>query len=64
MEQTYDHLAHLIKRILEPPPLNQLGMADYYRNILGSLSAAKQIIEQLETYYKHSLSGWAMEEEF
>lgn len=64
MEQVYDSIVVSLNCILEPPPLNQLGMASYCRSILATLSRIKQQLESMESYYKDELKHWEMGEEF
>jgi hypothetical protein len=64
--QTYDNIVQLLKCILEPAPLNQLGLPYYYRQILAALSQVKQIIENMESHYAQQLKSWEnnIDEEF
>jgi hypothetical protein len=64
--QTYDNIVQLLKCILEPAPLNQLGLPYYYRQILAALSQVKQIIENMESHYTQQLKYWEnnIDEEF
>jgi hypothetical protein len=64
MEQTYDNIVTSLLCILEPRPLNQLGMPNYCRSILAVLSQIKEQIRSIETYYKDELTYWEMGEEF
>lgn len=66
MEQFYDKIIKTLSCILEPAPLNQLGMPSYYRHILAVLSQIKEQIESMEAYYKSQLNSWenVMDEEF
>jgi hypothetical protein len=64
--QTYDNIVQLLKCILEPAPLNQLGLPYYYRQILAALSQVKHIIENAESHYAQQLKSWenSIDEEF
>jgi hypothetical protein len=64
--ETYDNIVQLLKCILEPAPLNQLGLPYYYRQILAALSQVKHIIEDAETFYTQQLRSWEnnIDEEF
>ena len=66
MEHTYDSIVHLLSGILEPMPLNQLGVPDYCRRILAILGGIKHIIQDLEGYYRNLLRSYdiTMDEEF
>ena len=64
MEDIYNKLINLLSHILEPMPLNQLGVPEHCRYILGILSDAKKIIVQLEELYLSTLRSYDMNEEF
>lgn len=64
MEQLYDDIVRSLMCILEPPPLNQMGMPNYCRSILAVLSQIKEQIQSIETYYTDELKYWEMGEEF
>jgi hypothetical protein len=64
MEKLYDDIVRSLICILDPPPLNQLGMPDYCRSILAILSQVKAQIESIERYYIDELKYWEMGEEF
>ena len=64
MEQVYETFMRVLSGLLEPAPLNQLGMPEYYRHILQVLAQAKTMIEQLEVTYRDMLPSYEIEEEF
>lgn len=66
MYQTYDKIVSVLTSILEPAPLNQLGMPDYCRSMLDVLSKVKKMIEELEESYRMILCSYDtnMNEEF
>jgi len=64
MEQTYDNIVTSLLCILEPRPLNQLGMPNYCRSILTVLAQIKQRLQLIETYYADELKYWEIGEEF
>lgn len=66
MYERYDKIVSLLTHILEPAPLNQLGMPDYCRYMLGILSQVKKQIEELEDSYRTIMRSYEteMNEEF
>ena len=64
MYETYNKIYSLLACILEPAPLNQLGMPEYCRHILSVLAEVKSKIEELEDSYRRTLSSFDMDEEF
>ena len=66
MSQMYDKIVSLLGSILEPPPLNQLGVPDYCRHMLRVLDEVKKMIEDLESSYRTMLHSYdtTMDEEF
>lgn len=66
MYEVYDKIVSLLTGILEPAPLNQLGMPDYCRHMLSILSQIKKQIEDLEETYRNIMRSYdiSMNEEF
>jgi hypothetical protein len=66
MYEVYDKIVSLLTCILEPAPLNQLGMPDYCRYMLSILDQIKKQIEELEETYRNTLRSYdiSMNEEF
>ena len=66
MDGTYDNIVSALSCVLEPIPLNQLGVPDYCRHILSVLASIKGMIEDLENYYKRLQRSYEpdMDEEF
>lgn len=55
MEHVYNSITHALKGVLQPPPANQLGMAEHYRRILSILEDVKYQIEDLQSTMRHRL---------
>lgn len=65
MDSVYEKILSVLSGILEPAPLNQLGMPDYCRYMLGILGQTKRMIEELEESYRVMLRSYeTMDEEF
>ena len=65
MEDIYEKIVQALSCILEPMPMNQLGMPEYCRYILGVLANTKQMIEELEESYRSMLRSYdTIDEEF
>lgn len=66
MDAIYNKIVNLLSGILEPVPLNQLGMPQYCRYMLNILADVKSAIEDLETSYRSTLRLYEMDidEEF
>ena len=60
MEHAYESIIELLSCVMEPMPLNQLGVPDYCRNILATLARVKQMIEDLEKYYRGLMRSYNM----
>lgn len=58
MENTYEKLVKALSCLLEPAPLNQLGMPDYCRYMLRALGLVKEMIEDVEGYYRRMLRSY------
>jgi len=61
-----DEIQRELKKLVEPLPLNQLGLPDHYRYMLKITSRIKQLITELETGYQSNLRSFEnhMDEEF
>jgi hypothetical protein len=66
MYETHDKIVTMLESILEPAPLNQLGMSDYCRQKLIVLDEVKKMIEELQSSYRTLLHSYdiTMNEEF